>query len=80
MVKYKIFNYLRFDQIKSLGLIPLFIKMDKDAGQIWAAKEVWPDSTINLCLWHVLRAIKKRLRDPKKIREMDLSGCEHSYS
>lgn len=63
----------RFSYLKSYGVQPTFIKMDKDLGQIWAAREVWPQSTINLCLWHVLRAIKKRISNPKKLKDMDLS-------
>ena len=47
--------------------------MDKDRGQIWAAQNVWPHSTINLCLWHILRAIKKRLQDPKELKVIDLA-------
>lgn len=47
--------------------------MDKDRGQIWAAQKVWPQSTINLCLWHILRAIKKRLQDPKQVKVLDLA-------
>jgi hypothetical protein len=47
--------------------------MDKDAGQIWASQQVWPDSTISLCLWHILRAIKKRLPNPIELKVLDLS-------
>jgi hypothetical protein len=57
----------RFNKVKDFGVVPTFIKMDKDIGQIGAAITVWPNSTINLCLWHILRAIKKRLGDPKKV-------------
>ena len=53
--------------MKNVGVEPTFIKMDKDIGQIGAAAAAWPNSTINLCLWHILRAMKQRLRDPREV-------------
>ena len=50
---------------------PLFIKMDKDRGQIGAAQQVWPDATVSLCLWHKLKAIKRRLLEPKNVKNVD---------
>lgn len=46
--------------------------MDKDIGQINATKLVWPQTTVSLCLWHVLRAIKKRLETVKSPRRVIL--------
>lgn len=57
----------RFKCLKKSGVNPRFIKMDKDDGQIQAASSAWPQSTVNLCLWHILRAIKKRLKDPREV-------------
>ncbi|CAG8742051.1 21879_t:CDS:2, partial [Racocetra persica] len=34
---------------------------DKDFSQITSAQIVWPHARIQLCYWHVLRAIKKKL-------------------
>jgi hypothetical protein len=47
--------------------------MDKDWGQIWAAQEIWPQATVNLCLWHILKAIKRRLSNPKSVKGLDLT-------
>ena len=47
--------------------------MDKDIGQIWAAQEVWPQACINICLWHILKAIKRRINDPKELQSLDLT-------
>ena len=66
-------SYHRFLSLQSQNINPVFVKMDKDRGQIWAAQKVWPKATINLCLWHVLRAIKKRISDPKEQKILDLS-------
>ena len=45
--------------------------MDKDRGQIWAARNVWSDATISLCLWHVLKAVKRRLSEPKNVKKSE---------
>lgn len=34
---------------------------DKDFGEINAMRGVWPDAKHQLCFWHVLRAVKKRM-------------------
>src|ERR1043166_5279338 len=39
---------------------------DKDFVQISAAKTIWPDAYIQLCFWHLKRAIKKQLVLNKK--------------
>ena len=64
---YKSNKTLRLISMKNVGVEPTFIKMDKDIGQIGAAAAAWPNSTINLCLWNILRAMKRRLRDPKEV-------------
>ena len=46
--------------------------MDKDVGQIKAAQTVWPKSTVSLCLWHILRALKKRLPRPSSPKRLNL--------
>ena len=47
--------------IHSLGINPWFTLSDKDQSEINALKEVWPCAKHQLCLWHVLRALKRRL-------------------
>jgi hypothetical protein len=47
--------------IKSLGVHPEFMLSDKDQSEINALKHVWPQAKHQLCLWHLLRAIKRRL-------------------
>ena len=70
MVIYSV-TYIRFKNLKQHDIKPLFIKMDKDRGQIWAAREIWPTATISLCLWHVLRAVRRRLLEPKNVLKID---------
>ena len=45
----------------SCGINPRFTLSDKDQSEINALQEVWPDAKHQLCLWHVLRALKRRL-------------------
>jgi len=42
---------------------PDFFLTDKDLSQINAAYQVWPSIKIQLCLWHLKRAVAKRLAD-----------------
>ena len=45
-------------------ILPTFILIDKDAGQIAAINETWSQiANIQLCLWHIERAIDRKLRE-----------------
>jgi len=46
------------------GVNPVFIHSDKDMGEIGAAQEVW-EAKINLCWWHLRRAVRTRLAKAK---------------
>lgn len=52
-----------FNGLHTNGLEPDFFLTDKDWSQINAAREVWPSAKVQLCLWHLKRAIRKRLAD-----------------
>lgn len=43
---------------------PIFVHVDKDMAEISMAKEVWP-AKINLCWWHLRRAVWTRLGQAK---------------
>jgi len=47
--------------VRSLGIVPQFTLSDKDQSEINALTHVWPEAKHQLCLWHILRAIKRRL-------------------
>ncbi len=49
------------NQLKRRGVNPEFTLSDKDWSEINAMRAVWPDAKHQLCFWHALRAIKKRL-------------------
>ena len=49
------------DAIKSHGINPDFTLSDKDQSEINALNHVWPQAKHQLCLWHILRALKWRL-------------------
>ena len=55
-----------FLALRTEGVLPTFILVDKDAGQIAAINEAWSQrANIQLCLWHVERAIDRKLRESK---------------
>ncbi|CAG8797972.1 20949_t:CDS:2, partial [Gigaspora margarita] len=55
-----------FDKLYHIGINPTFVITDKDSAQISAVKMIWPDAYIQLCLWHLKRAIKRQLGLKKK--------------
>ena len=53
-----------FLALRTEGILPTFILVDKDAGQIAAINEAWSQTAnIQLCLWHIERAIDRKLRE-----------------
>ncbi|CAG8599879.1 19347_t:CDS:2 [Gigaspora rosea] len=62
----KLFQHLKENRIQNVETI----LMDKDRGQMLAAHKTWTKSRIQLCYWHVLRAIKKKLSS---------TGIVHNY-
>ncbi|CAG8855932.1 37771_t:CDS:1, partial [Gigaspora margarita] len=60
-----------FQSLKENGIQNVkTILTDKDRGQISAANKIWTGTRIQLCYWHVLRAIKKKLSS---------TGIAHNY-
>jgi hypothetical protein len=55
-------------RLKALGFNPTFFGIDKDQSEIAAVRQVWPDVTIQLCYWHVKRAVRTRLKDSKQTK------------
>ncbi|CAG8644022.1 19648_t:CDS:2, partial [Gigaspora rosea] len=58
------------------GLQPLNFFTDKDFAQINATKEVWPNINVQLCLWHIEKAIKEKIRSYKKIKQTQYRPSE----
>jgi hypothetical protein len=46
------------------GVSPVFIHSDKDMGEIGAVQDTW-EAKINLCWWHLRRAVRTRLAKSK---------------
>jgi hypothetical protein len=53
-------------QLKNRGLEPDFFITNKDFAQISAARFIWSGIKIQLCLWHVKKAVEARLTNNKK--------------
>lgn len=66
--------------LRGLGLQPAFFGTDKDQSEISAIKHVWPEVTVQLCYWHVRRAIRAKLRDGSKCRILPLyDPCQAQF-
>jgi len=64
--------------IRSLGIDPQFVLSDKDQSEINALKRVWPQAKHQLCLWHILRALKRRLshnENPSPYNALEAHGA-----
>ncbi|KAK0558517.1 hypothetical protein OC844_005089 [Tilletia horrida] len=46
--------------LKGMGIDPQFVGCDKDSAEIAAIGQVWPGAKIQLCYWHVRRALRQR--------------------
>jgi hypothetical protein len=47
------------------GVIPVFVHVDKDMAEIGMSKHVWWESKIQLCWWHMRKAVRERLAKSK---------------
>jgi transposase-like protein len=54
--------FLNFVKERSPEISPAIIMTDRDKAQMNAISAVYPDSTVLLCWWHVLRAIRMHFR------------------
>ena len=56
------------------NLEPEFFLTDKDFAQISAARFVWKNVKIQLCLWHIKKAVETRLGNNKKPQQINYDG------
>ncbi|CAB4433197.1 unnamed protein product [Rhizophagus irregularis] len=63
-------------KLKTLGLEPEFFITDKDFAQISAARFVWKNIKIQLCLWHIKKAVEAKLGSNKKPQQINYNGEE----
>ncbi|EEB88766.1 hypothetical protein MPER_13221 [Moniliophthora perniciosa FA553] len=47
------------------GIKPRFVHLDKDMAEIGMVRQVWPEAKIQLCWWHLRRAVRERLGKSK---------------
>jgi hypothetical protein len=57
---------------------PKFFLTDKDFAQISAAQRAWPSIKIQLCRWHMQRAIETKLKDSKKAQQIHFLYVKNS--
>jgi hypothetical protein len=53
------------ERLKAFGLNPRCFAVDKDPAEIAAVTAVWPGIKIQLCYWHVKRAVSTKLNSSK---------------
>ncbi|PKK58461.1 hypothetical protein RhiirC2_703467 [Rhizophagus irregularis] len=63
-LSYLIISWMQALKERNLRNFP-FILTDKDFSEINAAQTVWPEARLQLCVWHLRRAIKQRLSSNK---------------
>ncbi|SAL99651.1 hypothetical protein, partial, partial [Absidia glauca] len=56
---------LFFRAMKDRGLNTTFMFCDKGMAEINAIEATWNPSVVRLCLWHLKRAVKTKLGQPK---------------
>ena len=54
--------FLNFVKVRSPEIMPAIIMSDRDHAQMNAIKAVYSESTLLLCWWHVLRAMRTHFR------------------
>ncbi|CAG8835667.1 31117_t:CDS:2, partial [Gigaspora margarita] len=59
-----------FSKLYLLGLNPEFLLTNKDFSQISATRFVWKNIKVQLCLWHIKRAIENRLSNNTKPKQI----------
>jgi len=65
--------------IRSLGIDPRFTLSNKDQLEINALKAVWPGTKHQLCLWHILRALKRRLSQNENPGSYNALAAHHAF-
>jgi hypothetical protein len=63
-----------FLELKTRGLEPEFFLTDKDFAQISAARFIWKNIKIQLCLWHIKKAVETKLSNNKKPQQINYNG------
>jgi hypothetical protein len=53
------------ERLKGFGFTPRCMAIDKDPAEIAAATAVWPSVKVQLCYWHVKRAVSMKLNSSK---------------
>jgi hypothetical protein len=56
------------ERLKKFGFNPRCVAIDKDPSEIAAVTAVWPGAKIQLCYWHVKRAVSMKLNSSKSTK------------
>ena len=64
--------------MKAHGINPEVTLSDKDWSEINAMQDVWPKAKHQLCFWHTLQALKRRLANSRTLPAIYNSEEAHS--
>jgi hypothetical protein len=59
------------ERLKGFGFNPRCFAIDKDQAEISAVTTVWPGVKVQLCYWHVKRAVSTKLNSSKSTKTQD---------
>ena len=65
--------------VHSLGINPRFTMSNKDQCEINTLRQVWLAAKHQLCLWHILRALKWRLSQNKTPGSYNIIEAHHAF-
>ena len=69
-----------FSTLRQTGLLPVFVLLDKDAGEIAAVSEAWSwTANLQLCYWHLEHAINRRIKDKSKSTTYTAAKASDAY-
>ena len=66
--------------LKTHGITPEFTLSDKDQTEINTLRQVWPRAKHQLCFWHILQAVKRRLPNSREPPAFYNSADAHQKS
>jgi hypothetical protein len=63
------------------GVVPRFMHLDKDMAKIGMSQRVWPDAKVQLCWWHIQKAVHSRLQGnlPTSPYNIELAHREYAF-
>jgi hypothetical protein len=62
------------------GVVPRFVHSDKDMAEIGMSQRVWPDAKVQLCWWHIRKAVRSRLQGNLPTSPYNIERAHREYA